>query len=81
MKNAIHAAARLAAALAVLLPPAVYGCPLCHSRTGDQIRAGILNGSFGANLLAVALPFPVFAGIVAWLYFGKPGQRTGKKDQ
>ena len=50
-----------------------YSCPLCHTATGEQVRAGIFNPSFGWNLLALVLPFPIFAGIVAWLYFGRPG--------
>jgi hypothetical protein len=69
---AIASVARLLPILPVLFTSAADSCPVCHTQTGEQVRAGIFNPSFGWNLLATALPFPVFAGIVAWLYFGVP---------
>jgi hypothetical protein len=72
---AIASIARLLPVLPALFTSAAYTCPVCHTQTGEQVRAGIFNASFGWNLLATALPFPVFAGVVAWLYFGVPTQR------
>jgi hypothetical protein len=71
---AMASVARFLTILAALFASA-YSCPVCHTQTGEQVRAGIFNPSFGWNLLATALPFPVFAGVVAWLYFGVPTQR------
>ncbi|MFL6350687.1 MAG: hypothetical protein ACJ74Z_02385 [Bryobacteraceae bacterium] len=68
--------ARLLPILSALFTSAAYSCPVCHTHTGEQVRAGIFNPSFGYNLLATALPFPVFAGLVAWLYFGVPARRA-----
>lgn len=73
---AIESVARFARIFLVLFTSAAYSCPLCHTQTGEQVRAGVFNSSFGFNLLAIALPFPVFAGVVAWIYFGKPAPRS-----
>jgi hypothetical protein len=53
-----------------------YSCPICHTRIGQQIHAGIFNDSFGWNLLTIILPFPVFAGVVAAIYFTKPSRQN-----
>ena len=53
-------------------------CTLCHTPTGEQVRAGIFNESFGSNLLLTLAPFPVLAAIVLALHFGdrfRAGQR------
>src|SRR5438270_702111 len=63
---------RFVRTFAVVLASAAYSCPVCHTQTGEQVRAGIFNRGFGLNLVAIALPFPVFACIVGWIYFGKP---------
>lgn len=76
MRRALRTVLRLGRGVALLLTPVAYGCPLCHTQTGEQVRAGIFNGSFGWNLLVTLLPFPVFAGVVGFIYFGKP--RRGK---
>jgi hypothetical protein len=56
------------------------GCPICHTEIGEQVRAGILNSSFGTMFLLTIAPFPIFAAVITLLYFGKP--RTGtKKDE
>jgi hypothetical protein len=62
---------RLVRGFLLLVADVASGCPLCHTQTGEQLRAGIFNGSFGWNLLATLLPFPIFAGVVAFLYFGE----------
>ncbi|MFL5814104.1 MAG: hypothetical protein ACJ763_11050 [Bdellovibrionia bacterium] len=46
-------------------------CPLCHTETGQQVRAGILGSDFTSNLLVILAPFPVFALVVGWIYYGK----------
>ncbi len=40
------------------------------------MRAGILDKSFGLNLLAAVLPFGVFLGITAAIHFGLPRRKT-----
>lgn len=50
----------------------VSACPLCHTETGRQVRAGIFQDSFITKLAVTAAPFPVFGGVIAFIYFGKP---------
>jgi len=53
-------------------------CTLCNTPTGEQVRAGIFNESFGGNLLLTVAPFPLLAAIVVAMHFGgrtRPGQR------
>jgi len=47
-------------------------CPLCHTETGKQVRSGIFDADFGFNLLITVIPFAIFLGIVALIYFGPP---------
>ncbi|GAB4452538.1 MAG: hypothetical protein OHK0029_03650 [Armatimonadaceae bacterium] len=47
-------------------------CPVCDTGTGDAVRAGVFNEDFGQNLWQTLLPFPIFAGVVALVYFGPP---------
>lgn len=48
-------------------------CPLCHSGTGKEVRAGIFGGGdFLFNLFVVVAPFPILALVVAWIYYGPP---------
>lgn len=47
-------------------------CPFCVTETGQQVRAGIFNEYFWANLMVTLLPFPVLLAAVAVLYFGPP---------
>ena len=57
---------------AALLCASASACPLCHTQTGEQVRASICNNRLVFNLLAIAAPFPVFLGLVAVIYFGPP---------
>src|SRR5688572_10594699 len=59
-----------------VLPSAVLACPLCHSDTGKQVRAGIFGPDFGFNLLVTTIPFVIFLGITALIYFGLPTRRN-----
>ena len=54
----------------VLCASIASACPLCHTPTGEQVRAGIFNGSFGENLLLTLAPFPVLAAVVLAMHFG-----------
>lgn len=67
------------ASLAVLGADAVRACPLCRSETGERVRAGILNDDFAYHLLVTFLPFPVFLGVVAVMYFGPPWARQASR--
>jgi hypothetical protein len=62
------AAARAAffTAVACALPaaPPASGCPLCHTETGFQVRQGIFDGAFAANLAFTVLPFVILAAAV-----------------
>ena len=56
-------------------------CLVCKTGTGEQVRAGLCNGHFGYNLFVTLLPFPVFTGIVALIYFGVPFPRRRRIGQ
>jgi hypothetical protein len=57
-------------------------CPICSTGTGDQVRAGIFDGHFLANTIALLLPFPLLLSIVVAVHFGWPRsrQRTRTPD-
>lgn len=75
-----HGAAAFACAcLVALLSPPARACPVCDSGTGKAVRQGLFNAEFGKNLLMTALPFPIFLGIAAYLYYGPPTRR-GRSD-
>jgi hypothetical protein len=76
LRKALSTYGRLAS---VFLVWSAYGCPVCHTQTGDQVRSGILNSGFAWKLLVTALPFPVFAATVAWVYFSKPKHGSNNK--
>jgi hypothetical protein len=59
----------------MVIPSFIAACPLCHTPTGQQVRAGIFDGWFATRLLVTAAPFPVLAGIVAAIYMAKPKLR------
>jgi hypothetical protein len=66
---------RMRILLFLFMAAAAWGCPFCHSATGEQVRAGIFNANFTSNLIALLAPFPVFAAVVAWMYFGAFGPK------
>lgn len=71
----------LAWLIALVLPAsAIMGCPICDSETGQEVRAGIFDEDFAANLVMVLLPFPVLLGIVAMIYFGVPLPRRKETE-
>jgi hypothetical protein len=63
--------------LAVLSPAAgrASACTVCDGGTGRQVRARILDGDFGTNLIATLLPFALLAGVVAAIHFGWPAAK------
>ena len=70
---------------AFILAPAASACPVCDSGTGEQVRAGIIDGQFGANLLATLLPFAVVLGVAAvvhsgWAWRKNPADRKEKEE-
>ena len=70
-----------ASALLVVLftSSAVWACPFCNPSSGfNQVKEGIFNDTFWMRAAAVAAPFPVFAGIIALIYYG-PGGGTRKR--
>lgn len=66
----IRAATLLVAALLLLGPADVFACPVCHTETGQQVRAGIFDENFGRNIALTLLPFPFLFAIVAVIHFG-----------
>jgi hypothetical protein len=61
-----------------LLAHLAGACPLCHTPTGQQVRAGIFGAGFLRNVLFSAAPFPFFAAVVALVYFRFPAAHAGK---
>jgi hypothetical protein len=52
-----------------------FGCPVCDSGTGEQVRAALFDEDFGRTLIAVLLPFPILLAVVAMIHFGWPVRR------
>jgi hypothetical protein len=65
----------LAATVLAALP--VAACPLCHTETGEAVRAGIFNSQFLPTALAVLSPFPLILAVVVALDRGWIGGREG----
>jgi hypothetical protein len=57
-------------------PSAARACPLCHTETGAQVRAGIFGEDFGTNLVLTLLPFPVLAALVLVTHYAFPNRRA-----
>jgi hypothetical protein len=45
-------------------------CPLCHTQTGNNVRAALFGPDFWFNVGVTVLPFPIFLAITALIYFG-----------
>ena len=52
--------------LALLVAAPAWGCPVCDSPVGLEVRAGLFSGSFLRTLLEVAAPFPL-VGLVLYV--------------
>lgn len=60
---------RALAVLVVLWSASAEACTICDSPTGQQVRAGILDGRFALTWLEVIAPFPLLAlllGVIQW---------------
>lgn len=53
-------------------------CPVCGTRTGQQVRQGIFESRFAADVFLTLLPFPILLGIVLALHFGFPAAARPK---
>ena len=58
--------------LLLVLAWSARGCPLCHTRIGEDVRASVFGPDFSFNLIATVLPFAIFLGVTALIYFGAP---------
>lgn len=67
MKSLLHATGGLV--IPLLSACRALACPFCESETGQQVRAGIFNDQFWANVVLTLLPFPILLTIVALIYF------------
>jgi hypothetical protein len=47
-------------------------CPVCHTGTGRQVRAGIFTTGFSKRVLLTLAPFPAFLTIVGLIYYRFP---------
>lgn len=75
MKPVLHTFACL-----MLYASIASACPVCHTPTGQQVRAGIFDERFGENLLLTLAPFPALAAVVVAMHFGgRP--RAGGRDE
>jgi uncharacterized membrane protein YqaE (UPF0057 family) len=46
-----------------------FGCPLCATLVGVQVREGIFNQQFLLNIFFVTLPFIILIFIAIFLYY------------
>ena len=61
--------------VALFTSTAAWACPFCNPSSGiNEVKAGIFNDLFWMRAAAV----PVFAGIIALIYYG-PGGSTRKR--
>ena len=65
-------------ALVVAAVPA-RGCPVCDGDTGQQVRAGLVDGNVIPGLLAILLPLAVTLGVAGVVHFGLPGIQARSK--
>jgi hypothetical protein len=56
-----------------------FACPFCHTETGKQIRSGVFGSDFRFNLIVTIIPFVIFLGITALIYFGFPTRGSRSK--
>ena len=57
-------------------------CPFCNGGPSgmNEVWEGIFDGNFLPRVLATLAPFPIFAGIVALIYFGPPSFKRRRSD-
>ena len=59
---------------------ASFACPVCHTETGVEVRAGIFDEQFAKNVALTLIPFPVLVGVVAVIHFGLPASIPFRKS-
>lgn len=69
----------LLGAMVALAPGLAQACPECAAGVRAQVRRGIFDRGFAANLGATALPFAVFFGVAAVVHSGIPGLPAGRR--
>ena len=73
------AAFALGAWVSLSTATASLACPVCHTETGVEVRAGIFDEQFAKNVALTLIPFPVLVGIVAAIHFGLPASVPSRK--
>jgi hypothetical protein len=74
-----HLTTAIGLSLAVALPAAA--CPVCHTGTGAEVRAGLADGNVALNLLATLTPFAVAALVTSLCHFGLPWRNRKHDDR
>ena len=64
----------------VTLASAAGACPFCHTQTGEQIHASVFGPDFWFNVGVTLLPFAIFLGLTALIYFGVPTHQPSVED-
>ena len=67
--------ATCALALSTFAAAECAACPVCHTETGKEVRAGIFDDDFGKNVALTLAPFPLLIGVVALIHFGVPAPK------
>lgn len=67
----------MAVLASMAIAPLALGCPFCagDASGSNPVRDGIFNSDFWYRAAATLAPFPVFAAVIAFIYFGP--QRFG----
>jgi hypothetical protein len=70
----------MAVLASMAIAPLALGCPFCagDASGSNPVRDGIFNSDFWLRAAATLAPFPIFAAVVAFIYFGP--QRLGASE-
>ncbi len=68
--------------LVVVFASKAMACPFCDGGPSgvNEVREGIFDYNFWPKVAATLAPFPIFAGIVALIYFGPPSFKRRRSD-
>jgi hypothetical protein len=68
--------------LVVVFASKAMACPSCDGGPSgvNEVREGIFDNNFWPKVAATLAPFPIFAGIVALIYFGPPSFKRRRSD-
>lgn len=57
------------ALIALMIPTFSFACPLCHTSTADQVRAGIVSTSLdGSTIIGLISPFVIVGIIIMFMH-------------